>query len=250
MFWAERDREWLDTFGVWHCNGQDLEKYKGFDKLAGNRKSVYESTWADQGCGYFSWVQPMPPMPSKKERFSKLFSDELSGTTESKVLVRLQRELQQHQKHVETCCERASFVADLSGIMFPIGSWAPAFLIPDLPVPKNIKELVGSLHNPKPRMSSLVVLHFSHSREFQGNNAHPMIHIRNVHLAYLAHTDSVGHEVLWNSWRSWRHLLPPNPMVLWQKKPPISVTRWNPWWPPCARQWMRRRISWRMACAL
>ena len=75
-----------------------------------------------RGCGYFSWVQPMPPMPSKKERFSKLFSDELSGTTESKVLVRLQRELQQHQKHVETCCERASFVADLSGIMFPIGS--------------------------------------------------------------------------------------------------------------------------------
>ena len=103
---------------------------------------------------------------------------------------------------METSCERASFVADLSGIMLPIASSAPALFIPDLPVSEEHQSSSWFPSQPKPRMSSLVVLHFSHSREFQGKNAHPMIHICNVHLAYLAHTDSVGHEVLWNSWRS------------------------------------------------
>lgn len=30
---------------------QDLEKYKGLEKFAGNRKATYESNWATPNCG-------------------------------------------------------------------------------------------------------------------------------------------------------------------------------------------------------
>ncbi len=140
MFSATRERERVSWY-VWSAKPH-ARTSRSTKALTNWRAIARQSTRAPgqtRGSWYFWCVKPML---SKKEkvfqfdfwRVSRDYWIESLGKA-----VRLQRKLQRHRKHVETCCERASFVAGLIGIMFPIASWAPAFFIPDLPVSEEHK---------------------------------------------------------------------------------------------------------------